>query len=450
MSIFKNILIQAILVLITFVSSSSGLCAPDQKIVRVDEISLKKVLTDLGYGFFSMQGIPIRNADDFQAGLLGVPNSVEQFGRYEWPFTAFAASADLSMVAFGLNKIGFPKLTREQVSGKVAIVNLPDTKAQAPVLLQLYDLTSIDSSIYVSEVSFITNELLQISTVAPKNSASDQQHTRNYWFVSTTHKSILFNLIDELKDLDVINVRSFGESIYIVECREKKSPLSTYRILRFNPIHKEHEILLTVQDPKMGRRLFYDPVNEQGRDVWRLGDNHLLVHFSSYDENSGKYRSQVLEVKDSQASIFEIAEQSNNRLISGTNRFIRDYSEENVLQVQDGSGNTIRYPQLKGEDSWIFLEAFPGGFVGIEGNWDKYRHYLLDLAGNLRTILGPRLVKATYYDGGFLGASNLKLKSHGDLLLYRVIYDPKLLLDMEQRKMQKFSNRFSLSCSELF
>ncbi len=142
-----SFLVFSILFISTFSSIHVYAADPKNEPGRIDiqQISLKKLLRDLGYGFFSIKGVPLAGEteadvlDNVEAGMLGVPNSEVEIGRFEWPFSGFTASSDLSLIAFGFNEPGFPRLTRQQSKGKIAIVNLPDNDRQEASLLQLYD-----------------------------------------------------------------------------------------------------------------------------------------------------------------------------------------------------------------------------------------------------------------------------------------------------------------------
>ncbi len=287
---------------------------------------------------------------------------------------------------------------------------------------------------YAGDLRFMNNEILRVETIASRVNGPSNSYYKNYWFVGVDKKKIHFNLLEELKGLNPVHVRAFDDSIYIVESKDKNSNKPVYRIIRFNPLQRTYKTLLTISDSHFGRNISHGPVDERGRDVWKMSDDHLIVFFSSYDDQEG-WVGFRLEVAADTAKIVKAERPRQMTLISNTTDFVRDFSDSNRLQIKTPSGKTVIYTGLYGKASWLSLEAFPGGFVGIEADWDKYRHYLLDLDGNLMQILDPRLVKAEYYEGGFIGASNVRLNS-GELLIYRVIYSPELLVAQAHRKLE--------------
>ncbi len=417
--------------------------------VVVQKFSLTEILKDLKYGPSTMTGIPIRNKDDLEAGLLGVPNSVVTISNFEWPLTTFASSIDMTTIAFGLDGREF---TGQNVNGKVVVVNLPENTTQAPAIEQIYDLSKFHNNLYVKDTFFINSHLLRIGATFEKNSQSTQQYTRNYWFVSTLENNILFNLLDVLVELNPVNVRAFSETIYIVESKSSTHNPNVHHVVHFNPLTQEFKTLLTI-DGLSGSYLFHGPVDLPNRDVWRLGDDRLIIRYASPNKTRSEWEYHHLVIIGDKASIKDVRYPENQTMISGTTEYTYALRDDTLL-VQTSSGETIRYTGDDGVTAGLQLEAFPGGFVGIEANWDLYRHYLLDLNGNATPILQDRLITADYHEGGFIGVSNVALRSHGQLILYRVIYNSQLLLNAEQKRIQRLLPNDPLApvtfCTEIF
>lgn len=403
--------------LLTIVFSSSSVYAGP----TVARFSLDNVLKELGYSSYDTSAVPLRNEDDLDAGLLGVPNEVVRLSEFRWPFTEYAASSTLSLAAVGLDGLSFPKM--KDASSTVAVVDLPNAREGQASLIHKFTLAA---AAHVSGLKFYGDSLLRVeSTFKPARDLMNFNYAMSYLFmhVETGHQ---FRIEDDLPFDDIETIRGYGDSLYVVAHGKDKASLR-FVVVEYDPFARKAIVRKEVTSEKLGINLLHSPVDLPGRDVWIFGDRDLFVQISQHDG-----RNWVNWVLKQEGDEVFLGPGPHQRMFQDTTRIegsrdLYQVANDRGVIIAKGDGRALR-PVVEnfGVNPYQFLRAVTAGVVGQTADHPNYQHYLYTLDGKTEVLMEDRLVKGDYKDGGFSGITNID-KRTGQIFIMRTIYDQESL-----------------------